>query len=67
MTASAVCGPHRHGRPDRSGALRRQPDFRNYALGQKISVAGSEVTPEIGTSFGPVPPYMEHDPRLIGG
>ncbi|MEU1423376.1 hypothetical protein [Kitasatospora sp. NPDC005751] len=50
VTASAVCGPHRHGRPDRPGALRRQPDSRNYAPGQKISVASSPVPPEIGTS-----------------
>ncbi|GAA2255642.1 MFS transporter [Kitasatospora cystarginea] len=31
-------------RPDRPGTLWRQPDFRNYALGQGISIAGSGVT-----------------------
>ncbi|MFH8387959.1 MFS transporter, partial [Kitasatospora sp. NPDC018058] len=36
--------PPARGRPDRPGALWRQPDFRNYALGQGISVAGSGVT-----------------------
>ncbi|SEM77103.1 MFS transporter [Streptacidiphilus jiangxiensis] len=42
MTAPPA-GP-RTAAADRPGALWRQPDFRNYALGQGISVAGSGVT-----------------------
>ncbi|CAM5276747.1 Vitamin B12 import ATP-binding protein BtuD [Kitasatospora aureofaciens] len=46
MTAPPARGPHTaaDSQPDRPGALWRQPNFRNYALGQGISVAGSGVT-----------------------
>ncbi|MFE3113434.1 MFS transporter [Kitasatospora indigofera] len=45
MTAPSAGEPHEAGsRPGSSGTLWRQADFRNYALGQGISVAGSGVT-----------------------
>ncbi|MFJ9844100.1 ATP-binding protein, partial [Kitasatospora sp. NPDC101155] len=39
-----MTAPPARGRPDRPRTLWRQPNFRNYALGQGISVAGSGVT-----------------------